>query len=342
MEIRTLKADLNLMDEKEYESTMRKAGNIIKNGGIVAFPTETVYGLGADAFNEEAVKKIFIAKGRPSDNPLIIHVADMDLEKVCKNIPQKAYELMKRFWPGPLTIILEKTAEVPYVTTASLDTVGIRMPETQCARDFIKASGGYIAAPSANISGRPSPTSYETCIRDLDGKCDMIIGKDNSRVGLESTIIDMTTEVPVLLRPGAITVEMLNEVLGEIRYRTKVSSQDEIPKAPGMKYRHYSPDADVTIVKGDRKSLRKFFENTEKDKDVLYIYIDPDCIRKESNLIIFRDIEEASSRIFETFRWADDKGYKKIMLSGTSEKGLGLAFMNRVMKAAGGKELELK
>ena len=197
--------------------TIKKAGDILKSGGLVAFPTETVYGLGADALNEDAAKKIYTAKGRPSDNPLIVHIADMEaLGKITETIPEKAIVVAKKYWPGPLTMIFQKTNAVPLGTTGGLDTVAVRMPEHLIAKEIIRAGGGYIAAPSANTSGRPSPTTAQHVEEDLTGKIDMIVDGGAVDIGVESTILDMTVEPPMILRPGAVTKEMLEELIGEV------------------------------------------------------------------------------------------------------------------------------
>ncbi len=216
METEVVKIDEKNMDEAAL-SSLKIAGDIIRRGGLVAFPTETVYGLGGDALNPESSKKIYAAKGRPSDNPLIVHVASMeDLGKIVKEIPEAAKKLSDAFWPGPLTMIMNKNETVPYETTGGLDTVAIRMPNNQTALELIRQSGGFIAAPSANTSGRPSPTVARYCVEDLSGKIEMIIDGGQVGIGLESTIVDLTSEVPMILRPGYITLDMLKEVLGEV------------------------------------------------------------------------------------------------------------------------------
>lgn len=266
--------DLTGLDEAEKEEVFAQAGAIIRRGGTVVFPTETVYGLGADAMRAESVHSIYQAKGRPSDNPLIIHVADFDLSGIALEVPPQAELLMEKYWPGPLTIILKKDPRVPKETTGSLNTVGVRMPDQPVALALIKASGTVIAAPSANISGRPSPTTFERCRQDLEGRVDMILGMDQSRVGLESTIIDLSGEVPELLRPGAVTLEELREDLGEVIYRPSESLQgDQAPRAPGMKYRHYAPKASVTLFQGDLELVRNHMLKERQDKTLL-IFID--------------------------------------------------------------------
>lgn len=235
-----------MLDEHDLDnSVIRECGKIIRDGGLVVFPTETVYGLGANALDANAVKKIFQAKGRPQDNPLIVHIADMEsIKPLVKEVPEVAEKIMKKFWPGPMTVILRKTDLIPDETSAGLDSVGIRMPSNLIGRELIKMSEVPIAAPSANISGKPSPTDVERCVEDLMGKVDYIIGGDKCAVGVESTVIDCTVYPPCILRPGGITLEMLREIDSNIYIDPaimKKPTKDLKPKAPGMKYRHYAP-----------------------------------------------------------------------------------------------------
>ncbi|MBQ6321481.1 MAG: threonylcarbamoyl-AMP synthase, partial [Lachnospiraceae bacterium] len=236
------------MTKKIDPEQIARAGEILRAGGLVAFPTETVYGLGGDGLNPAASEKIYAAKGRPSDNPLIIHIAALaDMEKIVAGIPSDARKLAEAFWPGPLTMILQKSSLVPLQTTGGLQTVAIRYPSHPVAQALIAAGGGYIAAPSANLSGRPSPTSASHVIADLNGRIDAIIDGGDGNIGLESTIIDLTEEEPVILRPGYVSLEMAREVLGEVRMDPGLLKEDPTirPKAPGMKYRHYAPRADL-------------------------------------------------------------------------------------------------
>ena len=239
-----------------------RAGEIIKAGGLVAFPTETVYGLGGDALNPESSRKIYAAKGRPSDNPLIVHICRWeDIYKIADPVPEIAQRLAARFWPGPLTMILNKTALVPKETTGGLDTVAVRFPSDSIAQRFICAAGGFVAAPSANTSGRPSPTLAQYVKEDMDGRIDGVVDGGPCRVGVESTIIDLTCTPPRLLRPGGLPLEELRAVLGEVAVDKAVTQQmaaGERPRAPGMKYRHYAPKAPVTVVTGSpRASARR-------------------------------------------------------------------------------------
>lgn len=327
---------------------IEQGAEIIKRGGVIAFPTETVYGLGANALDKDAVRKIFEAKGRPQDNPLIIHVADKDISAFAAEIPEKAQKLMDRFWPGPLTIILKKTDRVPMETSAGLDTVGIRMPSNETARLLIEASGCPVAAPSANISGRPSPTNFRRCVEDLDGRVDMIIGDGSSIVGLESTIVDYSVHPPRLLRPGYITYEDLLMTDPEVVYdeaRTR-ADEKEIPKAPGMKYRHYAPKAPLTIISGDvekvgieiLKQTDKYLSEGKvvgilapKERETMY--------NRENIRFISLGSEKNSSEIarnlFEGLRMFDDLNVDVILAEGFSETGVGIAIMNRLKKASG-------
>ena len=327
---------------------IEKGAEIIKKGGVVAFPTETVYGLGADALNKEAVKKIFEAKGRPQDNPLIIHVADHDLSAYALEIPDKAQELMNKFWPGPLTIILKKTDLIPMETSAGLHTVGIRMPSNETARLLIRAAGCPIAAPSANISGKPSPTNFWRCVEDLDGKVDMIIGDGSSIVGLESTIIDYSVFPPRLLRPGYITYDDVHKIDQDIVYDEAMTRADEkeIPKAPGMKYRHYAPKAPLFIITGDSELVKKriveLSKNHQKLGEIVGILAPKErekMYNKENIRFISLGSENNSSEIarnlFEGLRTFDDLNVDVILAEGFSEEGVGVAIMNRLKKASG-------
>lgn len=326
---------------------IEEAASVIKEGGVVAFPTETVYGLGADALNPLAVKKIFEAKGRPQDNPLIIHVANKNLESLVKEIPSIANKIMDRFWPGPLTLIFKKKNIIPDVTSANLDTIGVRMPSNEIALKLIESSGTPIAAPSANISGRPSPTDVERCIEDLEGKIDYILGGNRSDVGVESTILDLSVDPPCVLRPGGITLEMLKEIDERIYIDPaimKKSNENIKPKAPGMKYRHYAPKAKIKIINGNTE------KTIEKIKDLLQNYIDnklrvgvmtcDEHINYYSNQVEIislgsrKKLDEIAKNLFEALRSFDDRGVDIILAEGYEEKDLGIAIMNRLKKAA--------
>ena len=338
------------IDENNIDlNVINEAGSIIKNGGLVAFPTETVYGLGGDALNKESSKKIYAAKGRPSDNPLIVHIADIkDLEHIVSEIPETAVKLADAFWPGPLTMIFKKSPTVPKETTGGLDTVAVRMPSDKIAAAFIKASGGYVAAPSANLSGRPSPTLAKYVIEDMDGRVDMIIDGGASFVGLESTIVDLTEDTPVILRPGYITKEMLeNALLTKVSYDKAIIDSDSKtpPKAPGMKYRHYAPKADLTIVEGDNtKVIAKINmlgrEQLDAGKKVGVIATEETKDKYDKNFVVKstgsgEDEANAAHFLFKILREFDDEETDVIFSESFDGEGVACATMNRLVKAAG-------
>lgn len=343
-----------LTEENLDYAILEEAGQVIKEGGLVVFPTETVYGLGANALDEEAVKKIFLAKGRPQDNPLIIHVADFDIEKYVKEIPAAAKEIINRFWPGPITLILEKKDIIPGVTSANLSTVGVRMPSNKIALELIKASNAPIAAPSANISGRPSPTDLESCIEDLNGKVEYILGGNESEVGIESTIVDCTAEPLCILRPGGITLEMLKEIDKDVYIDPSVCSkpkEDFKPKAPGMKYRHYAPKAPVKIFKGEiKKTIAKINEMMlnyiENEKKVGIIATDETMEKYSGGLVKTlgsRDsLNDVAKHLFRVLRSFDSEDVDVIFCEAFDETGVGLAIMNRLNKSAGFDIIEIK
>ena len=343
MDTKIIKID----EENIDEALISQAGKIIKNGGLVAFPTETVYGLGGDALNRESSKKIYAAKGRPSDNPLIVHITDInDMDAIVLKVTENALKLAKRFWPGPLTMILKKSDRVPLETTGGLDSVAIRMPVHKTAAAFIKAAGGYVAAPSANISGKPSPTSAKYVIQDMDGRIDMIIDGGDSGIGLESTIVDLTGDIPVLLRPGYITVEQLREVLGNVDVDKTILDGDckERPKAPGMKYRHYAPKGELTIVEGQALAVvEKINELTHeaerKNKKVCVIATDENADSYEAGVIKSigsrNDEDIIAHRLYTILRECDDENVDVIYSESFDSAGIGQAIMNRLLKAAG-------
>ena len=325
------------------------AARIILEGGLVAFPTETVYGLGANALNPFAVKKIFLVKERPVDNPLILHIQDIDdLNTYARNVSRKANKLAREFWPGPLTLILEKSERVPQITTGGLDTIAVRIPSDIISLSLIRAAGIPVAAPSANVSGRPSPTRASHVLEDLYGKVDLIIDGGKTRIGLESTVIDMTTPFPVVLRPGGLPLERIREVIGRISIHSSIlypkkdhSESDKRYKSPGMKYRHYSPKADLILVKGPKRKVRnKIVElarrmRNEQRKSV--------CIMTKSvnnnyiaDIVWFvgNDFETVSRGLFELFRYVDNHNIDVIIAEEMDCVDLGLAVMDRLKRAA--------
>lgn len=343
-----MKTKINIIKKLEKDKIfIDEAANVIKDGGLVVFPTETVYGLGANALDSEAVKKIFIAKGRHQDNPLIIHIADKDdLYKYGKNVSKIAKDLADKFWPGPMTLIVEKNNLIPDVTSANLSTIGIRMPSDEVAREFIKKSNVAIAAPSANISGRPSPTDVKRCIEDLDGRVDYILGCNESEVGVESTIVDVSVYPPCVLRPGGITLEMLKEVCQDIYMDKGIIGKDANikPKAPGMKYTHYSPKARVRVVDGNLdKCVEKINEMVhnyiEKGLRVGVMATDETRNEYKEGLVLSlgtrNDVSTIAKSLFSTLREFDDKHVDIIISEAFMEEGLGVAIMNRLKKACG-------
>lgn len=330
-----------------------RAGDILKRGGLVAFPTETVYGLGGDATNPDASHRIYRAKGRPSDNPLIVHITNMKaLEEIVAQVPSAADILAERFWPGPLTMIFQKNDRIPYETTGGMDTVAVRMPSDPIARALIDASSGYVAAPSANTSGRPSPTRAEHVAQDLTGKIDMIIDGGPVHIGLESTIVDLTEEVPMILRPGYITLEMLRRELGEVRVDPGLiaADSDRKPKAPGMKYRHYAPRADLKVVEGETGAVVQKINSLCKElvagkKRVGIIATEETKDQYRQGIVISiggRDDEEAIARhLYGSLRQFDELGVDVIFSESFAAAGMGQAIMNRLLKAAGHQVLEV-
>lgn len=325
------------------------AARILLEGGLVAFPTETVYGLGANALNPSAVKKIFLAKGRPVDNPLILHIQHIDdLKTFARNVSRKANKLAREFWPGPLTLVLEKSQRVPQITTGGLDTIAVRIPSDVISLSLIRAARIPVAAPSANVSGRPSPTRASHVIEDLYGKVDLIMDGGRTRIGLESTVIDMTSTVPVLLRPGGLPLERIREAIGKISIHSSIVNpeKDRLKsnkryKSPGMKYRHYSPKADLILVEGPKIRVRnKIVElarrmRNEQSKSV--------CIMTKSinnnyiaDIVWFvgNDVETISRGLYEIFRYVDIHNIDVIIAEEMGCVDLGLAVMDRLKRAA--------
>jgi len=319
-----------------------EAAAILKNGGLLGIPTETVYGLGANALDEDAVCRIFEAKGRPQDNPLIIHVPDASwLERYCREIPESAYALAKRFWPGPLTMILPRKSCVPLRTTGGLETVGVRCPDHPVTLEIIRQAGVPVAAPSGNTSGRPSPTTAGHMAEDMTGKIPGIFDGGPCRVGVESTIVDLTVTPPRLLRPGGLALEELQSVLGEIEVDGAVlraMGEGEKPRAPGMKYRHYAPKAPVTVVCGNAEKTAAYIEKQlEEGVGVIcfteFAHLFADCPTELLGSVT--DKSEQAHRVFDALRAFDRREVKRIFAQCPDAEGLGLAVGNRLKKAAG-------
>lgn len=337
----------------EENAALRRAGEVLKQGGLVAFPTETVYGLGGDALNRDSSRKIYAAKGRPSDNPLIVHVCCFeDVYPIVVEMPEEAKKLAEAFWPGPLTMRFFKSDRVPDETTGGLDTVAVRMPSHPIARKLIEYGGRYVAAPSANTSGRPSPTVAKYVVEDMDGKIEVVIDGGEVGIGLESTIVDMTVSPPQILRPGYITEEMLRQVLGEVDVDVTIMRDDsgQAPKAPGMKYRHYAPKGDLTIVMGASEAVTEYINaHAESDRangervgvigteEVLDSYY-ADVVKSVGSRA---DEESIARHLYTILREFDDEGVTRIYSEGFATDGFGQAIMNRLLKAAGHKVVQL-
>lgn len=348
------------INENDIDSELiAQAGEIIKAGGLVAFPTETVYGLGGDALNPASSAKIYAAKGRPSDNPLIVHIADMkDLEVIAQKIPKEAYRLAETFWPGPLTMIFQKKEIVPKETTGGLDTVAVRMPSHKTALAFIRAAGGFIAAPSANVSGKPSPTLAKHVTEDMDGRIDMVIDGGAVDIGLESTIIDLSNdaETPMILRPGYITKEMLERVIGLVSVDAAIISQTsdnidiekqsdkQVPRAPGMKYKHYAPKGDLSVVKGNERNVISFINAEIAKKSAEGAIVGVIATDETAQLYVGgvvksigarTDEESVARHLYSVLREFDEVGATRIYSEEFDLPRIGQAIMNRLIKAAG-------
>ena len=318
-------------------SNIQSAAKCLKNGGTVVFPTETVYGLGADAFNTDAIDKIYIAKGRPSDNPLIVHISDIsDVENLAKSITPNAKILMNNFWPGPLTLIFKKKDNVPDKVTAGLDTVAVRYPSNETARKLIKQSGVLVAAPSANLSGSPSPTICEDVVSDLNGRVDYIIDGTGCEIGLESTVVDVSGDETVILRPGGITLEMIKEYIPDAKLDGGLIDEKTIPKCPGLKYKHYSPRAELIVVQGERDNVRKHISSKlEKAKKTgVLSYGKAEYENAELVINAGNNMEEYAHNLFSALRTFDKKGIALIYAEFNIEDGIGVAVRNRLYKAA--------
>ncbi|WP_379970676.1 L-threonylcarbamoyladenylate synthase [Ectobacillus sp. sgz5001026] len=338
MKTKIWSVDKNVEKESTYPQ-LQEAANLLQQGEVVAFPTETVYGLGADATNEEAVRKIFEAKGRPSDNPLIVHIADQEqLTPLVSSIPPLTQVLMEKFWPGPLTIIFPSSNHVATRVTAGLDTVAIRMPDHPVAHALLKMAHVPIAAPSANVSGRPSPTLASHVSTDLNGKIAGIVDGGATGVGVESTVLDITSDVPTILRPGGITREQLEEVIGPVLLDKGLQDQSQKPKAPGMKYKHYAPKSPLTIVEGSREYVQQLASKQEGKKvGILTTEENADFYQADQVLVCGKraDLATVAAHLYDTLRKFDEVGVDVIYSESFPREGLGNAIMNRLTKAAG-------
>lgn len=341
-----IRRDAERFTDRE-EETLRRAGGIIRQGGLVAFPTETVYGLGGDALNRESSRRIYEAKGRPSDNPLIVHICRFeDIAEIVSDVPEEAVGIAAAFWPGPLTMILHKSDRVPYETTGGLDTVAVRLPSHPVARKLIEYSGGYVAAPSANLSGRPSPTEAKYVIEDMDGRIDMILDAGEVGIGLESTIIDLTVTPPQILRPGYVTQEMLSGVLGKVDTDVTILRYDsgQAPKAPGMKYRHYAPKGELTIVEGEPEQVTAYMNRQaakarQRGERTGIIGTRERMAQYQADVVKClgdREDEESIARnLYSVLRQMDQEQVTRIYSESFAARGFGQAIMNRLLKAAG-------
>lgn len=352
--MKTILAKVDL-SQPESAEVIQTAAKILQEGGLVAFPTETVYGLGGNGLDGAACEKIYLAKGRPSDNPLILHISEFEeLDAIVREISPAAKKLMDAFWPGPLTMVFPKADIVPVKATGGLDTVAVRFPSHPVARAIIKAAGLPIAAPSANSSGKPSPTRASHVEYDLNGKIDMIVDGGAAEWGLESTIVDVSGDVPMILRPGAVTKEMMEEVVGRVEIDPAILTKpaaDLKPKAPGMKYTHYSPKAEVILVKGERQAVADEINRlaamdmsngkktgvmaTEETKNLYHADIILSLGSRERP-------EEIGANLFKLLRKFDFLGAEKVYSEVFSEEGEGMAIMNRLNKAAGYQMIEAK
>ncbi|HBE9437859.1 RNA-binding protein [Clostridioides difficile] len=337
--------DINNIDYEEIKIQAK----LLREGKTVIFPTETVYGLGANALDENAVKKIYEAKGRPSDNPLIVHIYEKEeVYDLAKDISDKAKLVIEKLWPGPITIILNKKDIIPYKTSGGLDTVAIRMPSNIIARAIIKEAGIPIAAPSANISGRPSPTKAKHVYEEMNGRVDGIVLGGDSNFGLESTVLDLTEETPMILRPGSITKEVLEELLGEVKLDPSLSKKEDNQKAkaPGMKYKHYSPNADVYIISGKREDVAIKINDMIKSNREKGLKTGVMCTSKNREFYdgevidLGNSLEEVASNLFDALIEMDKKSVDVIYSEEFPKTGVGQAIMNRLLKSAGYKVIK--
>ncbi|EHR36280.1 L-threonylcarbamoyladenylate synthase [Helcococcus kunzii] len=328
----------NIIEYKDLE----EASSIIKNGGLVAIPTETVYGLAADGLNPEALEKIFIAKNRPMDNPLILHISDIfQVYELTKDVKETDIEILKKLWPGPLTVILNRSDIVPDEVTAGLDTVAIRMPDNKITRSFIKICDTPLAAPSANLSTKPSPTTADAVYEDMNGRIDAIIDGGPCTIGIESTVLDLTEEAPKILRPGYYTKEMLEKYWEIVYIDLGLNDKNITPKSPGQKYKHYAPNAEVLVLIGDddsfRKEVNKLLLENESKKIGLMVFDNDKKLYNNKDVIYMGEKEDLSYMgkiLFDSLRKMDENGVELIIVRGVEEDGYGLSIMNRLKKAA--------
>lgn len=323
----------------EYERALEKSAELINKGEVVGIPTETVYGLGANAFDEEAVKKIFIAKGRPGDNPLIVHISKFDdLCELVTEIPEKVRTMAEKFWPGPLTMIMKKSERISSVVSGGLSTVAVRMPKSDYARAIIESCGVPLAAPSANLSGSPSPTNAKYVFQDMNGRIPLIIDGGNSKIGVESTVISFAEDPPRLLRPGGVTLEEMTELIGEITVDDAVLNrlqEGQTASSPGMKYKHYAPSADITIIKSN---FEQFKVLCESEASITALVFDGEEKELSCSAVTYgskNDGYSQSARLFDALRELDEMGAKKVYARCPETKGMGLAVYNRLIRAAG-------
>ncbi len=342
--------------ERFSVADVEEAAQLLRDGRLVAFPTETVYGLGANALDESAARRIYMAKGRPSDNPLIVHIAEMGaLSELAAEVPENAVKLGKAFWPGPLTMILKKSAIVPDGTTGGLGTVAVRLPSDPIARELIRLSGVYVAAPSANASGRPSTTTAQHVYEDLNGRIDMILDGGPVPIGLESTIVDLTGEVPMILRPGYITKEQLEAVIGPVEYDkaviAKQMQENVVAKAPGMKYRHYAPKGELTIYEGAQEAVvaainAEITKRLSEDAVVGVLATDETAAAYVGGTVYSigsrKDEESIAAHLYRTLREFDEIGADYIYSESFDDNPLSSAIMNRLRKAAGYRTITIK
>lgn len=354
-----MKTKIIHLEKSQIGSELDLPAKVLAEGGTVAFPTETVYGLGANALDEVAVSKIYHAKGRPSDNPLIVHIATWEMVDALVAYKQPYVErLMETLWPGPIAFVMQKNEKLPANVTGGLDTVALRMPNHPIALELIKRAGVPIAAPSANLSGKPSPTIGRYVVEDLDGRVDVIIDGGEVAVGIESTVLDVTGPVPIILRPGKITREIIESLVGVCGLDPGIESSDLAPKSPGMKYKHYAPNAEVVVYTGDHMRILAAFEKemnqlNQEGKKVGIMLFDEDLvvleklIPKENDRVVFftqgsqKQLDHFANNLFRDLRRADELGCHVILIKGVAEKDMGHAIMNRIIKAAEGRVIKI-